>query len=265
MHSRGSIVIGLACTTLACLDVHAQTITGSLSAAPSGPVLLNQSDSFAFYGDGIADDVQTDDSNIAGFTQFNEGDGHGSPSSQSSPGVGSAILSTYSNQTSSAVASSGFSENASALEFQSTLFAPTETFSIYLSNYQTAFDFTATDLSGGHPGGGHPGGGHPGGGGGFVLTDLALPTSSDGDGTGQNDSYGVLTLTVTGAIGDIIDFEDDADGGGVTANGLDATPFVGINAVSVDAPEPSATGLLVATLAILLFNRCGYLKAKSVH
>jgi hypothetical protein len=66
----------------------------------------------------------------------------------------------------------------------------------------------------------------------FSLAGAVLP-ATDGDGTGQGHSYGILTLTVSGKVGDTLSFNiaTNSSGPSTTENGN-----VGIQAASVAAP-----------------------------
>jgi hypothetical protein len=226
--------------------VHADTATGSLTAAPGSAVNLNASTGFAYYGgvppvaNGAQNSfpaVQTDNANVANFS------GLTAPTGTSSSSNGSQILTTYTNASTSETSSSGLSNvgdfnpggGPGSFSLSTVLFASSETLTFYLSNYDTTSDLSlalgATTL--------------------FTLNNATLPTTVDGQHTA-----GTLTLTVNGTIGDSLTFSDVVDLTGVSDKDYSN---VGINAVTASAiavPEPSSFAFLGAgALALLAMRR----------
>ena len=109
------------------------------------------------------------------------------------------------------------------------LIAPTESLRIYLTAFQSNSDFSATLGSGGS----------------YTANDVALPTN-----LGTAPAYGILTLDITGNIGDMLTFTDT--GVATTSNNGN----IGIQAADVVVPEPATLGLLAAGgLGLLLLKR----------
>jgi hypothetical protein len=116
------------------------------------------------------------------------------------------------------------------LSFDTTLFSPDETIQIYLAGFDSRGDFTASLSSGAT----------------FSLTDQVLPYSDDGDGTGQNHTYGLLTLTISGAaVDDVLTFTSANNYDNVSNSSFGS---IGIQAATATAitivPEPSSVTLI---------------------
>ena len=120
---------------------------------------------------------------------------------------------------------------AMAMQMTQTLLAPSEIVKLYLRNYVTNSTFSATLSSGGS----------------YSATNVPLPTTG-------NSSFGLLTLNITGAVGDVLTFTDYAQASAIHANG---NASVDIQAASATvAPEPAALSLMsLAGLGILLVGR----------
>ena len=112
-------------------------------------------------------------------------------------------------------------------KFTQTLFGPSETVQIYLMNYITNCNLSASLSSGG--------------------TSYSVANTAMSGGTNET---GLLTLNVTGSIGDILTFSDTA----VSPSGNNS---VNIQAASATvAPEPTALALLaMAGMGLLLLRR----------
>ncbi len=216
----------------------------SLSALSSPSVNLSSSTAFAYYGDnsatgtlytpGIDTSPTTDVGNLGNFTAFTTFGGAVAEESNDNfiqisyaSGAGGSNPSSETNAT-----NFDFGYIAGGFSLTSTLFAPTETFSIYLQDYDTTSDFTAS------------------------LNDAANTTLSlnnqvlfgGTDDTGSGNSTGVLTFTVTGDIGDVLTFTEAADFTGVNQPG---SGNVGLDAVTIDIPEPSTYAMIgVGALAL---------------
>jgi hypothetical protein len=120
---------------------------------------------------------------------------------------------------------------AGAMQLTQTLIAPSETVRLYLRNYVTNSTFSATLSSGGS----------------YSATNVALPTTG-------NSSFGLLTLNITGSVGDVLTFTDYAQASAIHANG---NASVDIQAASVTvAPEPATLALMATVgVGILLLGR----------
>ena len=227
--------------------VKADSITGSVIAAPS-TVNLNLSSAYSYYG-GSPDVANTDSTNLAQFsdiTATGEFTGLGTDSSSN--------LTTYNNGITSASDSPNYSlaqirgndSGTATLSLSTILFAPTETFSLYMSDYDTTGDLSVTSSGGGS----------------LVLTNQILPTSSDTvNGTGDGHTYGVFDFTVSGTVGDTLTISDSTDQTGViTGNGYYT---VGINAITANVvPEPTAWLMLLCGIVLLATVRRYISKSK---
>jgi hypothetical protein len=127
------------------------------------------------------------------------GTGNDSQSYINFSGGDGAALNTVTNQHFS------YTFTGQTFSFTHTLFAPVETVTIWYCFYNNAVDLNvsssdpnSTPLS---------------------LYDYAFPYNPDGDGTGENHSYGALTYLITGVVGDVITFNDTPDSGGVSNGG----------------------------------------------
>jgi hypothetical protein len=127
-----------------------------------------------------------------------------------------------------------------------TLFSPDETIQIYLTGFNSRGDFSASLSSGAT----------------FSLTDQVLPYSDDGDGTGQNHTYGVLTLNISDAtVGDVLTFTsmNDYDNVSDTFFGSIGIQAATATAITV-APEPGSVTLIAmgALVSLLVFRKKTY-------
>jgi hypothetical protein len=115
-----------------------------------------------------------------------------------------------------------------SLSFYTTLFSPDETIQIYLAGYDSRGDFTASLSSGAT----------------FSLTDQVLPYSDDGDGTGQDHTYGLLTLTVTGAaVNDVLTFTSSNNYANVSDTAFGSIGIQAATAITI-VPEPRSMTLI---------------------
>jgi len=182
----------------------------------------------------------TDASNLGDFTAFTDGvtggyaakNPNGADSVSFTGGVGGNNPSSVSNSLYwEQIQGSG---NGEYFSITSKLFAATETLNFYLFDFDTTSDLTAS------------------------LDDQANTTWSvsnkvlSGSGDGSLGTATELTLTVNGAVGDILTFTDTVDDTGVSN-----TQYGGITGlVAVDvAPEPSTWAMLFGGLAALAFVR----------
>jgi hypothetical protein len=207
----------------------ADTINGTIEATPVS-VDLNLSSAYAYYGISGSFTPATDPSDIGGFstlTANGEFTGTGNDAVYN--------LMTYNNGSSSATPSPNYSlaqirafdTGVANLSMSTTLFAPSENVSVYVFGYDTAPDFSATLGSAS-----------------FSLNNVILPTTADGSGTGDGHTYGILDLTVTGAIGETMTIETFTDRTGVV--GGNGYTTVGISGATADAvPEPGVRAILM--------------------
>ncbi|HXI69681.1 MAG TPA: TIM-barrel domain-containing protein [Verrucomicrobiae bacterium] len=232
---RAGVTGGNGYTTIAFNSVTAtapdspDSISGSIAAAPAS-VNLNLSTAYAFYGINGSFTPATDPSNIGIFSTLiavgeYTGTGKDAVFNQT----------TYSNETSSVTLSpnyslaqvQGFDAGVATVSITTTLFATNESLSVYISGYDTAPDFSATIGSAA-----------------FVRHNVVLPTTADGNGTGEGHTYGVLNLKVTGKVGDVLTIKGTTDRTGVTGgNGYTTIAF---NSVTATAPGPTLTAQAVA-------------------
>jgi len=103
------------------------------------------------------------------------------------------------------VGNRNFAFSGGAMSFTHTLFSTVETVNVWYVTYNDALDITVSSSGGGSPS--------------LGITDYALPYNFDGNGSGNNHSYGELTYLITGAVGDIITFSTTPDNGGVSGGG----------------------------------------------
>jgi hypothetical protein len=123
------------------------------------------------------------------------------------------------------------------LSFTTTLFASDETIQIYLAGYDSRGDFTASLSSGAT----------------FSLTDQILPYSDDGDGTGQNHTYGLLTLTVSdAAVDDVLTFTSANNYDNVSNSSFGSIGIQAATATITVVPEPGSV-TLIALGALVIF------------
>jgi hypothetical protein len=217
----------------------ADSINGSILAAPAS-VNLNLSTAYAFYGVSGSFVPATDPSNLGNFstlTASGEFTGTGNDS------VFNQL--TYNNGTTSATLSPNYSlaqirafdAGVGTVTFTTTLLAANEQVQVYLSCYDTAPDFQASVGSAS-----------------FSMTDVILPTTADGNGTGEGHTYGILDLQVSGSVGETLTIEGLTDPTGVTGgNGYDT---VGVNGATVNpVPEPGVGSICLCGVASLLAYR----------
>jgi hypothetical protein len=217
----------------------ADSISGSIAVAPAS-VNLNLSAGYAYYGINGSFTPATDPGNIANFstlTAVGEFTGTGNDAVFN--------LTTYNNGTTSATLSPnyslaqvrGFDAGVATVSITTVLFAANENLSVYLSGYDTAPDFSATLGSAT-----------------YSLNNIVLPTTADGNGTGQGHTYGVLDLSVSGTIGETLTIESLTDRTGVVGgNGYTTTAFNAITADSV--PEPGQWALLLCGVGLFAVLR----------
>ena len=213
----------------------AQTIVGNLSSETSSmasPYNLNTGAAYAWYGTGDGSAV-TDASNLASFSSLSI-----VGTTSANQASDSHIYTSYDNGSTSVVASPNFTffiNGTGGYSLTTTLLAPSETLSFYLTNYDTTSDLSASlDTAS------------------FSLTNAVLPTSSDGDGTGALHTYGVLNLSVTGTVGHTLTFTDV-----MNLTGVSQTTFsnVGINAVQCAVvPEPPIWLLIFSGALLFLIG-----------
>jgi hypothetical protein len=217
----------------------ADSINGSILAAPSS-VDLNLSTAYAFYGVSGSFTPATDPSNLGNFNTL--------AVSGEFTGTGSdAVFNqlTYNNGTTSATLSPNYSlaqvrafdAGVATASFATTLLAATEEVRIYLACYDIAPDFQATAGSAN-----------------FSMTDVVLPTTADGNGTGEGHTYGILDLQVSGSVGETLTIEGLTDRTGVTGGNGYAT--VGIDGATVNpVPEPGVWSMCICGVATFLAYR----------
>ena len=204
----------------------ADTITGSMAAAPAS-VNLNLSAAYAFYGIGGSFTPATDPSNVGNFSTLVAVGGY--------TGTGSDAtynLVTYNNGTTSATLSPNYSlaqdlsggSSSATVSITTTLFATNEYLSVYVFGYDNAPDFSATVGSAG-----------------FALTNVVLPTTGDGNGTGEGHTFGVLKLAVNGTVGETLTITEATDITGVSGGNGFAT--VGISSVTAGNSTNAITGV----------------------
>jgi hypothetical protein len=239
MTTRNSFLTKLAFITLAAgsslgTAASADTITGSVAAAPAS-VDLNLSTAYAYYGISGSFVPATDPANIGNFSPVaavGEYTGTGNDSVFN--------LATYDNGTTAATLSPnyslaqvrGFDAGVGTVSITTTLFAANENLSVYMSDYDTAPDFSVTLGSAT-----------------FTLNNIVLPTTVDGNGTGEGHTYGVLDLSVSGSIGETVTIESLTDRAGVVGgNGYTTTAFDSVTANPV--PEPGEWALLLFGLGL---------------
>jgi hypothetical protein len=241
MTTRNSILTRVAIITLAAVSslgtaAWADTITGSITAAP-GSVNLNLSAAYAFYGIAGTFTPATDPSNLGNFSTLVASGGF--------TGTGSDAtynLITYNNGTTSATASPNYSlaqdpsgSSVATVSITTTLFATNEYLSVYVSGYDDAPDFSATAGSAS-----------------FALTNVVLPTTGDGNGTGQGHTFGVLKLAVTGTVGDTLTITGATDRTGVSDGDYSTIEISSVtagnstNAITGGLPVPNPPTILPA-------------------
>jgi hypothetical protein len=220
----------------------------SFGGLPTSVDLNTGTIAFAYYGDSGASNFQagngvpinnsptTDALNLGDFTAFTTPKGGypdknpGGISVSYTGGVGGDNPAIGSGLT----AIDQIQSSASGDDFQITskLFAPTETFEFYLQDYSAASDITAS------------------------LNDASSTTNSVTNkilsGTDPSSSTGaLLTVTVTGDIGDTFTFTDavnDTDAGTGAFGGITLLQAVTV----LDAPEPSTYAMLFGGAGLLV-------------
>ncbi len=239
---KNTLLLAAVAAGLATVGVaNAGTITGTLNLPPvsssGSPINLSAGAAdWTYYG--LTGDTSQD----------TKSGGPNSFSAPSSTGQGQGtdsqdyISFTGGTPNSSATASQNFALGYGAgqtISFTQTLLAPTETLNIYLVSYDAQSNISATLSSGGS----------------FTDNAAVLPYNPQGDDPNNNGAghgYGLLTLNVSGATGDILTFSDTTVNAGAYDN-------VGIQAASVSTaavPEPASLALLGAgALGLLLIGR----------
>jgi hypothetical protein len=219
------------------------TITGDLAAPPaytSIDISAGTTD-WAYFGlGGGITDVDSKAGGPASFSPIANG---------ASVGTDSRIFLSFADGTPSSSATDEknfvFPQQTAigTLSFYTTLFSPDETIQIYLAGFNSRGDFTASLNSGPT----------------FSLADQVLPYSDDGDGTGQNHTYGLLTLNISNAtVGDVLTFTsvNDYDNVSDTFFGSIGIQAATATAITV-APEPGSVTLIVmgALVGLLVFRK----------
>lgn len=226
--------------------VRGDSITGSLGNAPLS-LDLNDYDAFAYYGDTSAvlftntpGTPSTDLLNLANFSNLKPTTGFTIATSGVSPAVVSYANGTATPQSSAAnsgdfyFAKGTANGNGAGFSLTTTLFAPEETFQFLLQGYDTEMDLTASLNDSSTTS--------------FSLTNAILADPwSGGTATASGNSYGLLTLVVDGTVGQTLTFSD------LAANGVGTYNNVGIEAVTVEAPEPAAYALMFIGMVFLGF------------
>ena len=225
----------------------ADSITGSIADAPTS-VNLNLSAAYAFYGIAGSFTPATDPSNVGNFSTLIAIGGFTGTGSDSTYN-----LVTYNNGTTSTTASPNYSlaqdpsgSSVATVSITTTLFATNEFLSVYVSGYDDAPDFSATLGSAS-----------------FALNNVVLPTTSDGDGTGQGHTFGVLKLAVTGTVGETLTITGSTDRTGVSDGNFSTVEISSVtagsstNAITGGLPVPnpptiSPAGGIVAGTAVTL-------------
>jgi hypothetical protein len=238
----------------------AQFINATLSGTPTS-LNLNSYLAFAYYGNnaagtGTADagTVSTDLHNIATFTGIELA---GTTGTVVSSGPHDSVPVTYidgQGTQSSATADqlqsfvsggvTGSGGSGSGVKITSTLFAPVETFQFYLASSNSAADFTLSLVNSSDVAVGTT----------FHLNDQPLPTNNSSTNNGTSDGSGskdgLLTITVDGAVGDVLTFSATLDTTGVVTK---TNANLGIIAADVsEAPEPGIWSMLLCGGVVLL-------------
>ncbi|MDR1305855.1 MAG: PEP-CTERM sorting domain-containing protein [Verrucomicrobiales bacterium] len=248
------------------ITAHAASILGSLDEMPRNiTVNLNEADAFAYYGIiGVADyntdtygAVTTDSANIGEFSRLTltltpSGVQGGFRTTSSLPMTISYSNATYDGssptynrpaQTDVAGTNVGayirYGQDGYILSLTTVLFAPEETISFYLLNYNSKSNFSVT-LNG-----------TDGVSAEYSLNGQVLPTHNpNADDTGAGNTFGILTLTVSGNIGDTLTFRNEIETLDVSAI---SDCNVGIAAITAWAiPEPATWALIVVGLGTLI-------------
>jgi len=217
------VIIALAAGSLLGTAAWADTITGSMTAAPAS-VNLNLSAGYAFYGNSFT--PATDPSNVGNFSTLVAVGGYTSQGSDATYN-----LATYNNGTTSALNSPNYSlaqdltggSSSATVSITTTLFATNEYVSVYIFGYDTVPDFSATVGSAN-----------------YAVTNVVLPTTADGNGTGEGHTFGVLKLAVTGIVGETLTITAATDTNGVSGGNGFAT--VGISSVTAGSTTNAISG-----------------------
>jgi hypothetical protein len=254
MKIRHSLVLLASFIAIQATGAQAQIIFDSLTSVPS-TINLDNIPAFAFYGDNSIDlfdqsstgVVSTDVGNLADFTGVELTPGSAGDLEQAGPGT----TVTFNSSQGSVATTTGGSTNQFAfvdkangatagVTITSTLFAPVETFSFYVTSFDTKTNLTASLSSGAT----------------FSLNDQVLPgmvgdldtNGHAADGSGNASLLGDLTLTVTGSVGDVLTFSISTD----PADHASDTTYenVGIDVATV--PEPSTFALLLGGVGLML-------------
>ncbi|MDR1145872.1 MAG: PEP-CTERM sorting domain-containing protein [Verrucomicrobiales bacterium] len=251
------------------ITVHAASILGSLDEMPRNiTVNLNEADAFAYYGIiGIGDfnndtygAVTTDSANIGEFSRLTltltpSGVQGGFRTTTSLPLTISYSNATYDGssstynrpaQTDVAGTKVGtyirYGQDGYTLSLTTTLFAPEETISFYLLNYNAKANLSAT-LTGADSASAE-----------YSLNDQVLPTldANASAGTGIGNTFGILTLTVSGNIGDTLTFVNEIETFGITGLGDPSVGIAAVTAWAIPIPEPGTWALIVVGLGTLI-------------
>ncbi|MDR1305773.1 MAG: PEP-CTERM sorting domain-containing protein [Verrucomicrobiales bacterium] len=239
---------------------HAVLIEGSLGVVPNNIINLNDYDAFAFYGvigkgstyQIISGDATTDANNVGQFsnpqiqnsgTSFFCGTLAFYPGISYNNAVSTIGTPTQNNatETSEALYINQCNDGVS-FTLTTTLFASEETISFYLINYNARSNFSAV-LSRNNTEICH-----------YSLANQILPTTSNGNGTGDGNTSGILTLTVSGEIGDLLTFTNQTEYAGVSNTQFGNVGIAAVTALAI--PEPGTWALIVVGLGTLIGCRC---------
>jgi hypothetical protein len=229
----------------------------SLTTTPA-TLDLNNFPAFAFYADdsaslysqAIGGTLTTDAHNVGGFTGVFKsagasGAGYIASSSPSDTAVSYTGATSNVGQTSEAGdLKFAFADAVNAgdgIQITSTLFAPTETFQFYLVDYDSKSSLYASLNTGATSDATYQSLGN-------VLPNGFGATA---DGTGTSNTAGLLTLTVTGAVGDVLTFSNRTDITGVSNSSYYNTGIIAADVESV--PEPAACAMLLVGLGALVW------------
>ncbi|MDR1145457.1 MAG: PEP-CTERM sorting domain-containing protein [Verrucomicrobiales bacterium] len=237
---------------------HAVLIEGSLGAVPNNIINLNDYDAFAFYGvigkgqtyQVISGEATTDANNVGAFSNLTLSDGMfcGSiafyPGSISYSNAVSKIGTDGQNNVTETHEGLYINNCADGYSFTltTTLFAPEETISFYLMNYNAKSNFSVILSKDGSEIFS------------YSLEGQVLPTTSNGDGAGSGNTNGILTLTVFGEIGDLLTFTDQTEYDGVSDHSFGNIGIAAVTALAI--PEPGTWALIVIGLGTLIGCRC---------
>ncbi|MGC9259540.1 MAG: hypothetical protein ACP5I8_05590 [Phycisphaerae bacterium] len=206
-------------------------IKGHVAAAPSrafkpsNPINISKgTGAWVYYGyNGQTDGMNTDASNVASFSALNcptlsAWTSGPAPAYVTFTGANNGPSNNFVFVNGPFSNGNGGGQSGNKFSFTSKLIAPSETLRVYLISFDSKSDLSVSLSSGGS-----------------VVSkfhkDVVLPTR-DGDGTGANHGYGILTLKVKGKVGEVLTVTDATNISGVSSTG---NANVGIQAASVTA------------------------------